>query len=36
MVDVLYWINMMVLGYFLGINIIYIFLIGVSYIHIQK
>jgi cellulose synthase/poly-beta-1,6-N-acetylglucosamine synthase-like glycosyltransferase len=36
MVDVLYWINMLVLGYFLGINIIYIFLIGVSYIHIQK
>jgi cellulose synthase/poly-beta-1,6-N-acetylglucosamine synthase-like glycosyltransferase len=36
MVDVLYWINMMVLCYFLGINIIYIFLIGVSYIHIQK
>lgn len=36
LVDLLYGINLAVLTYFLVINVIYIFLIAVSYIHIRK
>lgn len=36
LVDILYAINLLVLGYFLIINFIYIFLIVVSFFHIRK